>query len=47
MKGVPGSGRMSENLDVRVKTGDCVVMGAMMKLVPAFRVATRNYGVMS
>ena len=47
MKGVQGSGRMSKNLDARVKTGDCVGKGAMMKLVPALRAVTRNCGVLS
>jgi len=36
-----GSGRMSENLDARVKIGDCLGEGAMMMLVPA---ATRRRG---
>jgi len=35
---------MSENLDARVKIGDCLGEGAMMMLVPA---ATRNCGVMT
>jgi hypothetical protein len=40
-------GRMSENSDARVKMGDCVGEGAMIRLVPALRAATRDCGVMS
>ena len=47
MRGVRGSRRVSENLDARVKIGDCVGEGAMMKLVPALRAVTRNCGVLS
>lgn len=42
MSGVPGGGRMRENSDARVKTGDCVGERAMMRLVPASRAATRD-----
>src|SRR6266403_896381 len=41
MSGVPGGGRIRENSDARVKTGDCVGERAMMRLVPALRAATR------
>jgi hypothetical protein len=49
MRGVPGGGRMSENLDARVNMGDYQRVGerAVMKLAPASKAATRNCGVMS
>jgi hypothetical protein len=46
-RGVPGGGRIRENSDARVKTGDCVGERAMMRLVPALRAATKVCGVMS
>ena len=47
MSGVPGGGRISENSDARVKTGDCVGESATIMLVPALRAVTRDCGVMS